>query len=154
MTPLVSIDPTLGRDEINKMRHEALTLRSVATSAPLKAWLTQFIDECTAKLPSHNCWIEDDKYIVLESVDDGWKHILIHVEFEFEDSNQVAYACLKNYEEKDKDEPPSYNQAPPGLYKRYPYLYKRKVSHETWLDLTKLWIKLYRIKREKAEAET
>lgn len=147
--PVLSIDPTLGRDEINKMRHEALTLRGLTQIPQLRSWLDQFIDECTANLPSHKCWLEPDgETIIMESLDDGWKHIFLHVEFEFENTDdQVCYACCKPYELKDQKEPKSYDQSPPGLYKNYPYLYRRKISKETWLDLTKLWIKVYNLKR-------
>ena len=138
------------------MRHEALTLRSVTNYAPLKAWLGQFIDECTANLPSHKVWLDPDNQetIIMESVDDGWKHVFVNVEFDFEDTgDQVCFACCKPIELKDRPEPKSYNQSPPGLYKNYPYLYRRKISKETWLDLTKLWIKVYNIRKEKSGNE-
>jgi hypothetical protein len=154
--PLLAIDPNLGRETINAMRHEALTLKALTKHGPLRSWLDQFVDECTANLPTHKCWLdeEDGETIVVEGIYDGWKHIFIHVEFDFEGtSDQVCYACLKPYEMKDKKEPSSYNQTPPGLYHNYPYLYRQKISKETWLDLTKLWIKVYRLKKEKAQPE-
>lgn len=142
-----NIDSTLGYDEIKEMRDEAVTLRMITSAIPLKAWLGQFIAECDSKLPSHRCWLEDDD-IVLESKQDDWRHILAHIEFEYEGLEEICYACVKRYELKHQIEPPSYNQAPPGLYKRYPYLYRIRVSHETWLALTKLYCERI-IKRNK-----
>jgi hypothetical protein len=135
-----NIDSTLGYEQIKEMRDEAVTLRMITSAPSLKAWLSQFIAECDSKLPSHRCWLEDKaEHIVLESKEDGWKHILAHVEFEYEGLEEVCYACVKRYELKHQIEPPSYNQAPPGLYRRYPYLYRIRISHETWLELTKLY---------------
>lgn len=153
---LLSIDPTLGYEEIEKMKQEAITLRSITIAKPLHVWLTQFIVECSAWLPTHKCWIEkgdrEDKHIILESLDDGWKHILIHIEFEYdqEELEEICYACVKRYELKHQIEPKSYNQSEPGLYARYPYLYRVKVSHETWLQLTKLWCHRYQIKERES----
>jgi hypothetical protein len=156
--PLLAIDPSLGREMINAMRHEALTLKALTQHLPLRSWLDQFVDECTANLPTHKCWLDEDdnETIIMEGIYDGWKHIFINVEFDFEGSDdQVCYACVKPYEMKDKKEPASYNQSPPGgLYKNYPYLYRSKISKETWLDLTKLWIKVYNMKRDRKEKET
>lgn len=137
---LTSIDSTLGYAEIVRMRSEALTLRAMTQTLPLRKWLEEFITECDSKLPSHKCWLEDDddENIVLESNDDLRKHILAHIEFEFEGLEQVGYATVKRYELKHQKEPAGYNQSPPGIYKRYPYLYRIRISHETWLQLTKL----------------
>lgn len=147
-----AIDSTLGYDEIKQMRTEAITLCAVASSPPLRKWLEQFIVECDAKLPSHNCWLEDDdEHIIMESPGDGWKYVLIHVEFEFEDLEQVCYACVKRYELKHQLEPPSYNQAEPGLYRRYPYLLRIRISHETWLQLSQLYGQ--RLMRRKSNRE-
>ena len=146
---LLSIDPTLGYEEIERMKQQAITLRSVADAKPLQAWLSQFIVECSAKLPSHRCWLEDGKHIVMEAHEDKWKHILLHIEFDYDDAEgEICYACVKRYELKEQEEPHSYNQSPPGLYARYPYLYRVKVSHETWLQLTKLWCDMYQIEKE------
>jgi hypothetical protein len=144
-----NIDSTIGYEQIKEMRDEAVTLRMITSAPSLKAWLGQFIAECDSKLPSHRCWLEDKaEHIVLESKENGWKHILAHVEFEYEDLEEVCYACVKRYELKDQLEPPSYNQAPPGLYRRYPYLYRIKISHETWLELTKLYCERIIIRRQ------
>lgn len=149
---LTSIDSTLGYDEIVRMRSEALTLRALTQTLPLRTWIEQFIAECDSKLPSHKCWLEDnDENIVLESHGDLRKHILAHVEFEFEGLEQVGYACVKRYELKHQIEPESYNQSPPGLYERYPYLYRIRISHETWLQLTKLYCERIIKKQNKAE---
>jgi hypothetical protein len=156
---LLSIDPTLGYKEIENMKQEAITLRALTKTKQLHVWLTQFILECSAWLPTHKCWIEKEedgekvKHIVLESLDNGWKYILIHIEFEYdqEELEEICYACVKRYELKDQIEPKSYNQSEPGLYVRYPYLCKVKVSHETWLQLTKLWCHQYQINNKERE---
>ena len=57
---LTSIDSTLGYEEIVRMRSEALTLRAMTNTLPLRKWLEQFIAECDSKLPSHKCWLEGD----------------------------------------------------------------------------------------------
>lgn len=144
---LLSIDPTLGYKQIKAMKEEAMTLRHMTSAAPLRQWLDEFIAECKIRLPSHKCWIEGDngQYLVIKSLEDNWQYIVLHVEFEFEDApreerEQVAFACCKRYELKDQIEPASYNQSPPGLYLRYQYLMKIRISHETWLELTKLHI--------------
>ena len=151
---LDTIDSTLGYEEIKAMRAEAVTLCTVAESRPLKRWLEQFIAECDAKLPSHRCWLEDDEYIVIESSNDEWKHILVNIMFEHEDGGleQICYACVKRYELKHQLEPAAYNQATPGLYARYPYLYRIRISHETWLELTKLWCERFSKKKLKEES--
>src|SRR5262245_47659418 len=138
---LDTIDSTLGYEEITQMRAEAVTLAALTETRPLKRWLEQFIAECDAKLPSHKCWLEDDEHIVIESLGDRCKHVLVNVTFEHQEGGleQICYASVKRYELKHQIEPVSYNQAEPGLYKRYPYLYRIRISHETWLELTKLW---------------
>ena len=148
---LDTIDSTLGYEEIKQMRCEAVTFCALAESHPLKNWLEQFIVECDAHLPSHKCWLEDDQHIVIESPNDGWKHILVNIMFELEEGGleQICYACVKRYELKHQLEPYAYNQAEPGLYARYPYLYRIRISHETWLELTKLWCERFTKEKEK-----
>lgn len=149
---LTTIDSTIGYKDIKKMRDEAVSLRMITEAIPLRTWLDEFIIECDSKLPSHTCWLEDDEHIVIESKDDRWKHIVAHIEFEYEGLEEICYACVKRYELKHQIEPPSYNQAPPGLYRRYPYLYRIRISHETWLQLTKLYCERI-IKRQLKEEE-
>jgi hypothetical protein len=150
---LDAIDPTLGYDAIRLMREDAVKLIAATPCLPLKRWLQQFIAECDAKLPSHKCWLEDDEYIIIQNPDNEWKHILINIEFEFEGLEQVAWATVKRYEMKHQLEPASYNQAPPGLYERYRYLYRIRISHETWLALTKLYCDRILIRKHKEQVK-
>lgn len=150
---LDAIDSTLGYTEIESMRAEAQTFSDKTNCRPLKKWLEQFMAECSAKLPSHECWLEDDEYIIIKNNDNEWKHILINIEFEFEGLEQQAWATVKRYEMKHQIEPSSYNQAPPGLYERYRYLYRIRISHETWLALTKLYCDRLIIRKHKRDAK-
>lgn len=147
MSPLLSIDPTMGYDQINKIRLEALTLRSIACSKPLQSWLDQFIAECATKLPSHKCWLEDNEHIIIQSSEE-WKSIVLMIETEpgeigtEGEEEQMEYAFCKRYELKDQPEPASYNQSPPGgLHGNYPYLYKVRISQETRYELLKLHLR-------------
>ena len=133
--------------EIAAMRMEAQVFIDLAKSPTLIRHLGRFVQECTAKLPSHKCYVEDDdnKHIILEEYS-GEKYIVIRLESEPGDVDTpdefYEYACVKRYELKDKKEPASYNQTPPGLYHNYPYLMKLRISQATRYEILEAYLRL------------
>ena len=131
------------------MRAEALTIRLVTTCKPLRKHIEAFITECTTKLPSHDCYLDEvdargHRDIVLED-SEGYKHIVMLVESEPGEIGTAdefyEYACCKRYELKHKLEPATYNQSAPGLYRNYPYLYKVRISQATRNEIIQLDLK-------------
>jgi hypothetical protein len=150
--PLESLDSTLDYDEIRVLKAEATTLYNIASGIPLRKWLEEFIVECSSKLPSHECWLEEgDKgkqHIILRDTED-WQHVLVNLTYEFIDKEQSWFATVKSYELKDKEEPDAYNQAPPGLFANYPYLYQVRITLETLTAINNLWIQKYNLDNKK-----
>ena len=146
--PLESLDSTLEYDTIRDLKAEAITLRNIASGIPLRKWLEEFIIECSSRLPSHECWLDGKQHIILKDPE-GWQHVLINVSYEFVDREQSWFATVKAYDLKDRGEPPSYNQSPPGLFVNYPYLYQVRITIETLNALNNLWIQRYNLDKNK-----
>lgn len=139
------LDPnTMSYEEIAASRREAVSIRGIIASKPLMQYLDRYIMQCTANLPSHDCYLEEGE-IILEDQDNEWKHIVRMIE---QDPGEVDtddefydYACCKRYELKHQIEPHTYNQTPPGLYANYPYLYRVRISQATRYEIQKLHLK-------------